>query len=179
MNNSDMQGERHSGIHRATNVADFRFTDTDPDVRGWEVIGTDGQRIGRVYDVMVDLAQYRIRYLDVITDRSATRDTLTEHHVLVPVGIALADEREDVIRIENVDTPTIQQLPAFSGDVVTREHEDELFNVLKAYEPNTTNIRREFYDHSYFDNSRFYSARRPRSGQRGHDSFLPFQTDNS
>lgn len=37
----------------------------EPDVRGWDVFGSDGQRIGEVDDLLVDTASGRVRYLDV------------------------------------------------------------------------------------------------------------------
>jgi hypothetical protein len=46
----------------------FRITEGDPDVRGWEVRGADGRRIGEVDDLLVDSQALRVRYLDVILD---------------------------------------------------------------------------------------------------------------
>lgn len=42
----------------------------EPDVRGWDVIGHDGQRIGEVDDLLVDTASGRVRYLDVDLEHS-------------------------------------------------------------------------------------------------------------
>ncbi|MFL6195655.1 MAG: PRC-barrel domain-containing protein [Thermoanaerobaculia bacterium] len=46
----------------------FRISEGDPDVRGWEVMGADGRRIGEVDDLLVDSEALRVRYLDVILD---------------------------------------------------------------------------------------------------------------
>jgi hypothetical protein len=40
----------------------------DPDVRGWSVVAGDGRTIGRVDGLLVDTAEMRVRYLDVILD---------------------------------------------------------------------------------------------------------------
>ena len=48
----------------------YKVADDDPDVRGWEVTGSDGRRIGEVDDLLVDPAALRARYLEVRLDRS-------------------------------------------------------------------------------------------------------------
>ena len=40
----------------------------DPDVRGWSVVAGDGRTFGRVDGLLVDTAEMRVRYLDVILD---------------------------------------------------------------------------------------------------------------
>lgn len=52
-------------LRRLHNV---RISEGDPDVRGWDVIGADGHRMGEVDDLLVDSEAMRVRYLDVILD---------------------------------------------------------------------------------------------------------------
>lgn len=47
----------------------YKVAEGDPDVRGWDVIGRDGRRIGEVDDLLVDTAALRVRYLEVRLDR--------------------------------------------------------------------------------------------------------------
>jgi hypothetical protein len=46
----------------------YRISEGDPDVRGWEVLGADGRQIGTVDDLLVDTEGLRVRYLDVNLD---------------------------------------------------------------------------------------------------------------
>lgn len=48
----------------------YRISEGDPDVRGWEVLGADGRMIGTVDDLLVDTEALRVRYLDVNLDSS-------------------------------------------------------------------------------------------------------------
>lgn len=48
----------------------FRISEGDPDVRGWEVLGADGRKIGEVDDLLVDTEALKVRYLDVHLDAS-------------------------------------------------------------------------------------------------------------
>lgn len=52
-------------LRRLHNV---RISEGDPDVRGWDVMGADGHRMGEVDDLLVDSEAMRVRYLDVILD---------------------------------------------------------------------------------------------------------------
>lgn len=45
-----------------------RIASGDPDVRGWEVVGSDGRTVGRIHDLLVDTGSQRVRYLDVELD---------------------------------------------------------------------------------------------------------------
>jgi PRC-barrel domain len=46
----------------------YRIAEGDPDVRGWEVLGADGSKIGEVDDLLVDTHALRARYLEVALD---------------------------------------------------------------------------------------------------------------
>jgi hypothetical protein len=46
----------------------YRISEGDPDVRGWEVFGADGRKMGEVDDLLVDTEALRVRYLDVCLD---------------------------------------------------------------------------------------------------------------
>lgn len=48
----------------------YRVSEGDPDVRGWEVFGADGRTLGTVDDLLVDTEGLRVRYLDVSLDSS-------------------------------------------------------------------------------------------------------------
>ena len=49
----------------------YRIAEGDPDVRGWEVLGADGGKIGEVDDLLVDTQALKARYLEVTLDLSA------------------------------------------------------------------------------------------------------------
>ena len=50
------------------NLRGRKIAEGDPDVRGWEVAGGDGLRIGVVNDLLVDTAAGKARYLDIELD---------------------------------------------------------------------------------------------------------------
>lgn len=55
------------------NLQGYRVAHEDPDIRGWEVVGGDGLRIGEVNDLLVDTAAGKVCYLDIQLDPSLYR----------------------------------------------------------------------------------------------------------
>lgn len=73
----DNESDQTAGTSRATPLRylrRYRIADGDPDVRGWEVVGGDGRRIGSVNDLLVDTAEGKVRYLDVQLDTGLYQD---------------------------------------------------------------------------------------------------------
>jgi hypothetical protein len=67
-----------------------RITSGDPDVRGWEVMGSDGRRLGRVHDLLVDTGSQRVRYLDMELDHDLTSVREGGREPLGPEGQPMA-----------------------------------------------------------------------------------------
>lgn len=49
-------------------LRDFEVAEDSPDVRGWPVHTSDGNRVGEVHDLLVDTSALKARYLDVEID---------------------------------------------------------------------------------------------------------------
>jgi hypothetical protein len=49
----------------------------NPEVRGWTVVGADGQKIGRVIEVLADPVEERTRFLHVELDQTTLEQSLT------------------------------------------------------------------------------------------------------
>jgi PRC-barrel domain len=63
-----------------------RIASGDPDVRGWEVVGSDGRTLGRVHDLLVDTGSQRVRYLDVHLNADLTSGSSTREGGREPLG---------------------------------------------------------------------------------------------
>ena len=63
-----------SRVAALRNLPGYKVADEDPDVRGWEVVGGDGVRIGTVNDLLVDTVAGKARYLDIELDVALYRD---------------------------------------------------------------------------------------------------------
>src|SRR5947207_3542674 len=57
-----------SSVTPLRSLHNYRIAEGDPDVRGWEVIGAEGLKIGEVDDLLVDTKALKARYLEVALD---------------------------------------------------------------------------------------------------------------
>jgi uncharacterized protein (TIGR02271 family) len=64
----------------------FTIEKDDPDPRGWTVVSQQGQRIGKVDDLIVDKTLMKVRYLVVDREDTTSREGITDRHVLVPIN---------------------------------------------------------------------------------------------
>ncbi|MGH7448435.1 MAG: PRC-barrel domain-containing protein [Longimicrobiales bacterium] len=88
------------------------------DVRGWNVRTTaDDREVGSVHDVLVD-ERGDARYLDI--DLGIFR-----RHVLLPIGQAVADDREDVLWVHALHRDSFRDIPAYDHDAAAMSTEFE------------------------------------------------------
>ncbi|HLM68775.1 MAG TPA: PRC-barrel domain-containing protein, partial [Longimicrobium sp.] len=105
---------------------DYKVAEGDPDVRGWEVMASDGRKIGEVEELLVDTTAMKVRYLEVDVDNTLMADTAGagDRHVLIPIGYARLERERDSITVDALSSADLHTIPAYdrtSG--VTREHE--------------------------------------------------------
>lgn len=135
---------------------DFDVAEGDPDVRGWEVVASDGRRLGEVDQLLVDTAAMKVRYLDVDVDTDLL-DTDEDRHVLIPIGYARLDEDDDRVLVDTLESTQVAGIPEYTHEPLTREYE---VTVRKTYEPGYTATDRDLYEHEMYDADRFYGTRR-------------------
>jgi hypothetical protein len=113
----------------------------DLDIRGWEVIAADGERMGIVDELLIDTGTGRVRYLDVDLDDDlvevATRAAGTSQaqapsqkierqtglgsrdveggarHVLLPIGRTRVDDRAEQVFLEGMGSREAAALPEY------------------------------------------------------------------
>lgn len=124
-------GPAESRIVPLREARDFRLAKGDPDVRGWNVFGADGERVGTVSDLLVDPAAMKIRYLDVdlMDDLFKLKE---DRHVLVPTDAVDLRERGKDIWLRHLNAEDVARLPAYIGGPVDPAIEAE---VERAFRP--------------------------------------------
>ncbi len=153
-------------------LKDFQISEGYKDVRGWRVDSTDGTKIGKVHDLLVDLDGMRTRYIDVRLE-SAIAATHGDRDVLVPIGSArFADEGDVVVLPLTAERASL--LPAYDHGRLTRSYESEVrrhftlgeaaagaagATAVAAAEGDRP-VGRGFYDHEAYDDRRFFESRK-------------------
>ena len=96
---------------------DFRLEKGAPDLRGWNVFGADGDRLGVVSQLLVDPGALKVRYLDVDVHEDLFR-LRDDRHVLIPLERADLRERGKDVWVEHLPTAALALLPAYTGGPV-------------------------------------------------------------
>ena len=96
---------------------DFKVEAGAPDLRGWNVFGSDGERVGTAVQLLVDPAALKARYLevDVLEDLFGLRD---DRHVLVPLEVVELKERGNDAWVGGLTAREVARLPAYIGGAV-------------------------------------------------------------
>lgn len=96
---------------------DFQLESGAPDLRGWNVFGADGERLGQVDELLVDPATLKVRYLsvDLLDDLFLLND---DRHVLVPLELVDLKERGSDVWVRDLPAAEVARLPAYTGGPV-------------------------------------------------------------
>jgi photosynthetic reaction center H subunit len=109
--NNDLSNER---LVPLSELKDYQVAKDNTNVIGWRVVGADGEKIGDVKDLIVDMSAMKVRYLSVLGDhRFFDRDRDT--YILIPIGVAALDRKGKNIFMSSVDSSSISRYPAYPG----------------------------------------------------------------
>lgn len=100
----------------------FRVEERDPDPRGMDVVGADGEVGGTVRDIWVDRSEPQVRYLEVgLPGEGGDRS------VLLPITMAVVDSRREQVRVASILASQFAGVPALrQAGQVTRLEEDRI-----------------------------------------------------
>ncbi|HSK81301.1 MAG TPA: PRC and DUF2382 domain-containing protein [Thermoanaerobaculia bacterium] len=109
-----------SGLSPLSSLNDFEVSDNDSDVRGWDVVASDGRKIGDVEELLVDTAARRVRYLVVDVDSSLRSGAGQSGHVLIPVEGVRLDDRSNKVLVSSVGSTNLSSLSAYDSSLLQR-----------------------------------------------------------
>lgn len=103
-------------------ATDFVVADKDPDPRGMQVVGADGEVAGTVADVWVDRAEPLITFFEVDLGSSHNGK-----HVLLPIGFSKIDGAKRKINVRSIYASQFADVPGIaSPDEITLREEDRI-----------------------------------------------------
>ena len=104
-------------LRRLRDLPTFEMATGDPDPRGWTVRGSDGQPLGTVYELLVDLVGQRVLYLDVqLADGLPGIPPPAPHadqHILLPLAAVHLDQEGSNVFVTALNYNTIRSYPLF------------------------------------------------------------------
>ena len=98
--------------------ADYSLDPRDPDPRGQDVVGCDGEVGGKVTDIWVDRSERLFRYLEV--------EVAGGRHVLLPVNFSKVDD-DGTVRVRAIGSTHFADVPGLAQpDQVTMLEEEKI-----------------------------------------------------
>ncbi|HEU4993453.1 MAG TPA: PRC-barrel domain-containing protein [Gemmatimonadaceae bacterium] len=151
-----IMGNDESRLRALSDLPDFRIAADDPDIRNWTVRGANGDVIGRVHDLVIEMDTRQVRYLDIAV---APTPEVRDRHVLLPIGLARLNDDEDVVSLGSITRETLASLTPYDHTNLSRDRERELVARLERRGEPIADAPR-FYEHPAFDTKNFWGARR-------------------
>jgi photosynthetic reaction center H subunit len=145
------------GLVLLSDVKDLKVAEGNPDVRGWDVLASDGTDVGEVKDLLVDPGAMKVRYLIVELDKEVAGTD--DRRVLVPVGAARLDDEDDNVLLQSMALQAITGLPPYTATQFSRGYEDTLRERWGRGKAAAQAAGRDYYEHEHFDENRFYGRR--------------------
>ena len=164
----------------------FEIVKGEPDIRGWDVRYMTGQKLGSVEELIIDAQEKKVRYMVVDLDENELK--LVHRKILIPIGLAELDKKEDDVLIPNISLEQLSRLPEYERNnlnpVVERRisstlgrelHEAELTEASVTPSKNVTSERKltkeekkrikedehdpDFYSHEHYNVDNLYKNR--------------------
>ena len=147
----------------------FEMANGEPDIRGWKVLTGVNQQIGKVKELLFDVNAQKVRYL--ILDLDGKPLNLLSRNVIIPIGLAELDQKENVVYLPDITVGHLANLPEYKKGKVTYNTERAVRDVfipqnseagekLANFESNEHPEREAFYRTPYFDENRLYRRRK-------------------
>lgn len=108
--------------------SNYEIVKGEPDIRGWDVRYTNGEKIGAVEELILDAKAKKVRYMVVDLDDNELR--LEHRKVLIPIGFAELDKKHDDVLIPNVSIDQLCRLPNYTKHSLTLDMEREVSSVF-------------------------------------------------
>ena len=142
-----MSSENKS-LYYLEELGDYKVSNSDKDVRGWEVKDANSKVIGTVDNLLVNKKMERVVYLDVLANDAVIKDSLSkkantgvhdfinedgENHIIIPIGMANLDLENEFVTSTNISYDTFTKTKRIKkGTPIQRGYE---IVVLNTYTP--------------------------------------------
>src|SRR5678809_432226 len=142
--------------------SDFEIVKGEPDIRGWDVKNSTGQKVGEVEELIVDAQKKKVRYMVVDLDDNDLK--LDHRKVLIPIGLAQLDREDDDVILPNVQAEHFRSLPDYDKNNLSPEIERRVCSTLgrvseSSSSTNADEHNPDFYKHDYFNDDNLYKHR--------------------
>lgn len=100
------------GLSSLNDLNDYEVADGEPDPRGWDVFASDGVKVGRIEDLLVDTGEMRVRAIECRVDEKGLNLPSGENSMYIPIRSVSLDESAQRAVVPNLRS---DQVESFRG----------------------------------------------------------------
>ena len=104
-----MSAAQKHGLAALGELNEYKVCSGEVDPRGWNIVDSNGVRLGCVHDLIIDLEALTARYMVCSVSRGLARA------VLLPTGFARLEKDRCVVHLDFVTAADVDQLPSYKG----------------------------------------------------------------
>jgi sporulation protein YlmC with PRC-barrel domain len=146
--------------------SNYEIAKGQPDIRGWEVRDKSGHLIGKVHELIFDSRAHKVRYM-VVNVIDSKELQLEKRTVMVPIGLALLQPKDDDVILESVTPFQLRALPKYHKDDLGTRAEKSISTVFGRNDPKAgtttpddADLNEDFYEHEHFNEDNMHRNRR-------------------
>jgi sporulation protein YlmC with PRC-barrel domain len=108
--------------------SEYEIVKGEPDIRGWDVKYITGQKLGVVEELILDAQEKKVRY--IIVDLQENELKLLPRKILIPIGLAELDRKDDDVLIPNIAIEQLSRLPEYDRNHLNVDVERRISSTL-------------------------------------------------
>lgn len=108
--------------------SEYEIVKGEPDIRGWDVKYITGQKLGVVEELILDSQEKKVRY--IVVDLEENELKLLPRKILIPIGLAELDRKDDDVLIPNIAIEQLSRLPEYDRNHLTVDVERRISSTL-------------------------------------------------
>lgn len=106
----------------------FEIVDGETDIRNWSVVASENQLVGRVSELLFDEVSHRVIYM--VVDINGKPLNLISRSVIVPMGLAEIDRKENLVIIPALTVGHLASLPSYEKGKISMDTENAIRSVF-------------------------------------------------
>lgn len=132
----------------------YEIVDGQPDIQGWDVRDSAGNKIGEVDELLFDPQARKVRY--IILHMENNDIGLEDGRVFLPISLAIFQQDKDNVVMPGITKAQLLALPLYEkGRAITEEVDQQLNNVFAAHDANAASSG-DMYDKGQTNETKFY-----------------------
>ena len=112
----------------ALHESGYEIVDGETDIRNWSVVASENQLVGRVSELIFDETSHRVIYM--VIDINGKPLNLISRTVIIPIGLADIDRKENLVIIPALTVGHLAALPPYERGKISMDTENTIRSVF-------------------------------------------------